>query len=236
MIELSNNPQADSATRGGNCHTVSRARTAGGRAAAVLAVVGAATLLPLAAQPAHAARTPAAVRPAAGPQPRAALAAHAVPAAVRPAYEDGHGTAPRDAARESSVWDQLAMCESSGDWHINTGNGFYGGLQFWQPTWEQFGGRRYATRADLAAPDDQIAIAEDVLRVQGWHAWPACSRRLGLTGRTHQVHTVKAGETLSSIAAAYGVEGGWQALYQANEAAVGADPDDLAVGTVLTVA
>jgi hypothetical protein len=79
-----------------------------------------------------------------------------------------------------TVWDELARCESSGNWHINTGNGYYGGLQFWQPTWEGFGGTAFAPRADLASREQQIVVAERVLAVQGWNAWPACSRKIGL--------------------------------------------------------
>jgi hypothetical protein len=143
--------------------------------AGVLAGVGTAALLPLVVQPAEAAqRVPA--------RPAAAVADAALgTTAGRPA---------RAVARERSVWDDLAMCESSGDWHINTGNSFYGGLQFWQPTWELFGGPAYAERADLATPEQQIAVAEDVLRVQGWEAWPVCSKKLGLSDHTHLVHTV----------------------------------------------
>lgn len=74
-------------------------------------------------------------------------------------------------------WDMLAMCESSGNWQINTGNGFYGGLQFWQPTWEEFGGLEFAPRADLATKQQQITVAERVLAVQGTQAWPDCSNR-----------------------------------------------------------
>jgi len=79
-----------------------------------------------------------------------------------------------------TVWDDLAQCEASGNWHINTGNGFFGGLQFVQSTWVGFGGLGYAPRADLASREQQIHIAEWVLRGQGWGAWPACSSRLGL--------------------------------------------------------
>ena len=79
-----------------------------------------------------------------------------------------------------SVWDHLAQCESGGDWHINTGNGFYGGLQFLPSTWSGFGGGEFAPRADLASREQQIVVAERVLAAQGWGAWPACSQRLGL--------------------------------------------------------
>jgi len=80
----------------------------------------------------------------------------------------------------NSVWDRLAQCESGGNWHINTGNGFSGGLQFAPGTWSGFGGDEFAPRADLASREQQIVMAQRVLRVQGWGAWPACSRKLGL--------------------------------------------------------
>ncbi|MFT4041602.1 MAG: transglycosylase family protein [Gordonia sp. (in: high G+C Gram-positive bacteria)] len=79
-----------------------------------------------------------------------------------------------------SVWDQLAQCESTGNWAINTGNGFYGGIQFDQGTWDRWGGQEYAARPDLATREEQIAIATRTLAAQGWGAWPACSSRLGL--------------------------------------------------------
>ena len=84
-------------------------------------------------------------------------------------------------AATTRTWNRLAGCESGGNWHINTGNGFYGGLQFTSSTWLGFGGGRFAARADLASRDQQIRIAEKVLRAQGWGAWPACSQQLGLT-------------------------------------------------------
>lgn len=80
-----------------------------------------------------------------------------------------------------SVWDKVAACESTDDWHIDTGNGFYGGLQFTQSTWEAYGGTAYAARADLATKDQQIAVAEKVLAGQGPGAWPVCSVKAGLT-------------------------------------------------------
>jgi hypothetical protein len=75
-------------------------------------------------------------------------------------------------------WDAVARCESSGDWHANTGNGFYGGLQFDYGTWLRNGGGRYASRADLATRTEQIAVAETTLRRQGAGAWPNCGRYL----------------------------------------------------------
>ena len=78
------------------------------------------------------------------------------------------------------TWNRLAQCESSGRWHINTGNGYYGGLQFSSRTWRGFGGRRFARQAHRASKREQIRIAEKVRRVQGWGAWPHCSRRIGV--------------------------------------------------------
>jgi uncharacterized protein YabE (DUF348 family) len=77
------------------------------------------------------------------------------------------------------TWDALAQCEAGGNWAINTGNGFYGGVQFDQNTWERNGGLRYAGRADLATREEQIAIAEMTRARQGWGAWPVCSGRVG---------------------------------------------------------
>ena len=80
----------------------------------------------------------------------------------------------------SATWDALARCEAGGNWAINTGNGFYGGVQFDQNTWERNGGLRYAPRADLATREEQIAIASVTQQRQGWGAWPACTSRLGI--------------------------------------------------------
>ena len=77
-----------------------------------------------------------------------------------------------------ATWDALAACESGGNWAINTGNGFYGGVQFDQNTWERHGGLRYAPRADLATREEQLAIAEVTRARQGWGAWPVCSVRV----------------------------------------------------------
>ncbi len=87
--------------------------------------------------------------------------------------------APAQAAT-GQQWDRLAECESGGDWDANTGNGYYGGLQFSDRTWDGFGGERFASRADLASREQQIVIAERVLVEQGWGAWPTCSRKAGL--------------------------------------------------------
>ncbi|MET8703944.1 transglycosylase family protein [Kitasatospora sp. NPDC004723] len=90
-------------------------------------------------------------------------------------------TAGTASAASVATWDKVARCESGGNWSINTGNGFYGGLQFTNSTWASFGGTGYAARADLATKDQQIAIAEKVLAVQGPGAWPVCSVQAGLT-------------------------------------------------------
>ncbi|QNP73558.1 LysM peptidoglycan-binding domain-containing protein [Streptomyces roseirectus] len=135
-------------------------------------------------------------------------------------------------ARDGWPWECVAECESGGRWDANTGNGYYGGLQFWAPTWKDFGGPRYAPRADLATREQQIAVAQDVLAAQGWGAWPACSERYRLRGR---MHVVKAGDTLSGIAAKYRVAGGWRALYEANRDVVGEHPDRLNPGTFLVL-
>lgn len=84
---------------------------------------------------------------------------------------------PPPTSRSGVNWDAVAQCESGGNWHINTGNGFYGGLQFTYSTWLGYGGGAYAPRADLATREQQIAIAERVLAGQGIGAWPVCGRR-----------------------------------------------------------
>jgi uncharacterized protein YabE (DUF348 family) len=79
-----------------------------------------------------------------------------------------------------SVWDRIAQCESGGNWSIDSGNGYYGGLQFSSGTWLGYGGGAYAPTANLASRDDQIAIGERVQHAQGWGAWPVCSREAGV--------------------------------------------------------
>ena len=203
------------------------------------------------------------------------------------------GLAGSASAAPDSTWDSVAQCESSGNWAINTGNGYYGGLQFTQSTWDAYGGQQYASRADLATREEQIAVAEQTLAGQGWGAW-ACAYAGGGEGSTSRSvaadssssdssssssssdssssdqssasddrqasrsrswdetdsssssadetstdstdwsstdssstdaapagaadgsYTVVSGDTLSEIAAAQGVAGGWEALYAAN--------------------
>jgi resuscitation-promoting factor RpfA len=85
------------------------------------------------------------------------------------------------AATPWNVWDRVATCESGNNWSINTGNGFSGGLQFTQSTWQAFGGGRYASSAQYATRDQQIYVAQATLRAQGPGAWPVCSKKAGLT-------------------------------------------------------
>ena len=97
--------------------------------------------------------------------------------------------APTASAAPDSDWDRLAQCEAGGNWHINTGNGFYGGLQFNPQTWQANGGGEFAATADQASREQQIVVAERVLASQGWGAWPACSASLGLSsGPTDRPH------------------------------------------------
>ncbi|MGC0376836.1 transglycosylase family protein [Streptomyces sp. SAI-229] len=81
-------------------------------------------------------------------------------------------------AATASEWDTVAQCESGGNWSINTGNGYYGGLQFSASTWAAYGGTQYASTADRASKAQQIEIAEKVLAGQGKGAWPVCGTGL----------------------------------------------------------
>ncbi len=99
------------------------------------------------------------------------------PAAAEAFLADQSADAP---AQPVGVWDSLAACESSADWSINTGNGYYGGLQFSSSTWLAYGGGEFAARADLASRDEQITVAERVAADGGFGAWPTCAARLGL--------------------------------------------------------
>ncbi|MFE2375309.1 transglycosylase family protein [Streptomyces sp. NPDC059398] len=220
-------------------------------------------------------------------------------------------TAAPAGAATADVWNKVARCESTGNWQINTGNGYYGGLQFSRSTWQAYGGGVYAARADLATRQQQIAVAEKVLRAQGPTAWPVCSVRAGLSrddaaprtvvkagapktavrtgtgtaGRAapksrtaapehtsapkprsephprtpagsktgaapaasarpsatvasathHDAYTVVSGDSLSRIAEAEHVSGGWHRLYEGNRPVVGTDPDLIFPGQRLTI-
>lgn len=101
-------------------------------------------------------------------------------------------------AADDSTWDQLAQCESSGNWNTNTGNGFSGGLQFTPSTWRAFGG---SGAAHQASRSEQIAVAERVLAAQGWNAWPSCSKKVGASGSAEPGKTVRASKPAAKKAA-----------------------------------
>lgn len=93
----------------------------------------------------------------------------------------GPGPAAAPGPAPDAVWDRLARCESSGEWDIATGNGYFGGLQFDESTWRAYGGTEFAPRADEATREEQIAVATRVRDDRdGYGAWPACARKLGL--------------------------------------------------------
>ena len=140
----------------------------------------------------------------------------------------GNGTAE---AATVHNWDGVARCESSGNWAINTGNGYYGGLQFSYSTWLAYGGGAYAPRADLASKAQQIVIAERTLRGQGIGAWPVCGRYLTTVStssvtsvkvvkpapvRSSHIYTVRSGDTLYKIAMSQHVPGGWPTIVRLN--------------------
>ncbi|WP_340378342.1 transglycosylase family protein [Streptomyces sp. SS7] len=101
-------------------------------------------------------------------------------------------------AATASEWDAVAQCESGGNWSINTGNGYYGGLQFSASTWAAYGGTAYAARADLASKEQQITIAEKVLAGQGKGAWPVCGTGLSSTPYGGGAGSTGSGSTGSS--------------------------------------
>ena len=84
------------------------------------------------------------------------------------------------ATARGTVWDEVAQCESGGNWSINTGNGYYGGLQFSASSWRAVGGTKYAPLPHQATPAEQVAAAEKLRASGGWGHWPACSSKLGL--------------------------------------------------------
>jgi Transglycosylase-like domain len=171
--------------------------------------------------------------------------------------------APAGAAHAATdvQWDRVAKCESGDNWHINTGNGYYGGLQFAASTWRSYDVDKFASRADLASRAQQITVANRVLASQGWHAWPVCSRDAGAPGpadvnHTHSPHAhratghgksvaqlggswehyrVRGGDSLSRIASRKQVKGGWIAVYRANRHKIGSNPSLLHIGVLLRV-
>jgi LysM repeat protein len=167
------------------------------------------------------------------------------------------GTAAQ--ARSSVNWDAVAQCESGGNWKINTGNGYYGGLQFSRSTWKAYGGGKFASTANKASRGEQIQIAEKVLKGQGIGAWPTCGKKAGSAkaykvksrSATHKKaakvtkstsvkatgrhYTVKPGDTLAKIAAAKHVKGGWRALFQLNSAKLDGNPNLIRPGQRLSL-
>ncbi|MYT72789.1 LysM domain-containing protein [Streptomyces sp. PsTaAH-137] len=168
-------------------------------------------------------------------------------------------------AADSGVWDRIARCESGGNWHINTGNGYYGGLQFSAGTWRAYGGGAYASTADGASRSQQIAVAARVQRVQGWGAWPTCSVRANAYGGAPSSASAPVGTESAPKAAVPGhgtsradrgaTRGGgyvvregdtlgriaaahgttWQRVYTVNRAVVGGDPDLILPGQHLLI-
>ena len=149
-------------------------------------------------------------------------------------------------------WSGVAQCESGGRWNVNTGNGYYGGLQFSSPTWLGHGGGEFAPQAHLASPEQQVTVAERVLLTQGAGAWPTCGRQLrpGTTAAAAApapapaasapapsaggTYTVRRGDTLARIARAQGVDGGWRALWALNRDTV-SNPNLIRVGQQLAL-
>jgi nucleoid-associated protein YgaU len=148
-------------------------------------------------------------------------------------------------------WERVAHCESRDRWHIDTGNGYYGGLQFSESTWRSFDVDNYAGRADLASKSEQMDVANHVLKRQGWHAWPVCYQFAGQPGSTpvlrahHHRKTsdhgrwvhyiVKHGDTLSDIAKHLDAKGGWHAIYRDNHHVIGSNPSNIHAGEKLKV-
>lgn len=96
------------------------------------------------------------------------------------------GTAPASQAADLATWEKLAQCESGGNWSINTGNGFYGGLQFTQQSWNGVG---MTGSPHTASKEAQIEAGERLLAVQGWGAWPSCTAQYGLSGAATPTYT-----------------------------------------------
>jgi len=120
------------------------------------------------------ARAASAAIPSAGPAPAAAGSSSAAPGASSAPADPAPAPAPAASSAGGVNWSAIAACESGGNWSADTGNGFYGGLQFTEGTWLGYGGGQYASSANLASAADQIAVAGRVLAGQGIGAWPVC--------------------------------------------------------------
>ncbi len=144
-------------------------------------------------------------------------------------------TATTASAAPVSVWDKVASCESTNDWSIDTGNGFYGGLQFTSSTWAAYGGHQYASQANQATKDQQISVAEKVLADQGPGAWPVCSIQAGLTrGGAAPVVDTSAGSSSQSTATTHSATRGTQSQDAAPAAAAPAPAATPAPATTAT--
>lgn len=162
--------------------------------------------------------------------------------------------APVAQAAPGVDWDAIAQCESGGNWAISTGNGYYGGLQFTLSTWRANGG---VGNPANASRQQQVAVAERVLKSQGIGAWPTCGKRVGSvssaarakpvkskyrpqlsppSARTRPVsaYTVRSGDTLWSIAVNHHVSGGWRQIYAANRGLIN-NPDLIRTGQSLRI-
>ena len=107
---------------------------------------------------------------------RTLVSAAALTAATLAAVVATEGSAEAASVKK---WDRIAHCESGGRWHINTGNGYYGGLQISPSTWRSYGGKKFARLPHKATKREQVRVAKKIQKRQGWRAWPACSRRIG---------------------------------------------------------
>ncbi|WP_344302100.1 transglycosylase family protein [Paractinoplanes deccanensis] len=147
-----------------------------------------------------AAPAPASPKPAFAASNPALAAAKPALAASNPALAASNpaltASTPTLAASKSALakggsvnWDAIAQCESGGNWSINTGNGYYGGLQFSRSTWRSHGGHRFARTADQASRAEQIHIAERVRQTQGLGAWPTCGRKASSTRQYRATNT-----------------------------------------------
>ena len=112
--------------------------------------------------------------------PAAAEAFAAQAAAGGPSDAAAAAASVEAPAASGTVWDDIAECESGGNWAINTGNGYYGGLQFSLGTWQQYGGADYAAYPHEATREEQILVAERLRAARGYAPWPACRAKLGL--------------------------------------------------------
>jgi hypothetical protein len=115
--------------------------------------------------------------------PRAASVPTTTPATTTPPTTVAPRRAAPVAAAPTGIWDSIAACETNGNWAANTGNGYYGGLQFLLSTWLRLGGGTYASSPNLASRDQQISVAERVVAAEGgsYRAWGACASHLGLS-------------------------------------------------------